>query len=166
VQRLVNLDKSFTGLGDKAEAFHAAQNRQAESQTRLYDQMQTEMYVARGLLADVTSSAATLQAALEDTSSKVANLVTSGALTTTVLRWGWLSLVLFIFYLLNPRYAGFAAAAWSRYLSAIQVSRLTKLQSLFSSLPHLVCRPLSQRYRMTSFSSTTRPVSKSLWCLL
>ncbi len=127
MQKLVNLDKSFTGLEDKAEAFHAAQNRQAESQTRLYDQMQTEMYVARGLLADVTSSAATLQAALEDTSSKVANLVTSGALTTTILRWGWLSLVLFVLYLFNPRYAGFAAAAWSGYLPAIEVSKLTKL---------------------------------------
>lgn len=121
------MDKSFAGLQDKAEAFHAVQNRQAESQTRLYDQMQTEMYVARGLLADVTSSAATLQAALEDTSSKVANLITAGALTTTILRWGWLSLVIFVLYLLNPRYAGFAAAAWSRYLSAIHASKLTKL---------------------------------------
>jgi len=115
VQKLVNLDKSFAGLEDKAEAFHAAQNRQAESQTRLYDQMQTEIYVARGLLADVTSSAANLQAALEDTSSKVASLVTSGSLTTAVLRWGWLSLVIFVLYLLNPRYAGFATAAWSRH---------------------------------------------------
>lgn len=127
MQKLVKLDKSFAGLEDKAEAFHAAQNRQAESQTRLYDQMQTEIYVARGLLADVTSTATTLQAALEDTSSRVANLATSGALTTTILRWGWLSLIIFVLYLLNPRYAGFAAAAWGGYPSAIQVPKLTKL---------------------------------------
>ena len=116
VQRLVNLDKSFVGLENKAEAFQAAQNRQAESQTRLYDQMQTELYVARGLLADVTSSAVSLQAAVEDTSSKVANMAAFGGFTSTVLRWGWLSVVLLVLYLLSPRYAGFATAALGGYI--------------------------------------------------
>ena len=80
------------------------------------------MYVARGLLADVTSSATSLQATLDDTSSKVTNLAISGALTNTVLRWGWLTLLLFVLYLLKPQYTGFAAAALGRYL--LRISRI------------------------------------------
>ena len=77
------------------------------------------MYVARGLLADVTSSATSLQAALDDSSSKVANLTVSGALNNTVLRWGWLTLLLFVLYLLKPQYIGFTTAALGRYLPRI-----------------------------------------------
>lgn len=90
---------------------HTSHNRQAESQARLFDQTQTEMYLVRGLLADVTSAAASLQASVEDTSSKIANMAALGGFTNTFLRWGWLCLLLFILYQFQPRYARYATAA-------------------------------------------------------
>lgn len=78
--------------------------------------METEIHVARGLLADVTASAAGLQSAVESTSSKIANMTTLSGVTNSVLRWGWLTLLLFIIYQFNPRYAGCAAAGLATLL--------------------------------------------------
>ena len=110
-QRVFGLDKSFTNLENKAELLHASQTHLAESQARLFDQMRTDIYVARGLLADVISSAASLQLAVEDTSSKIADIAALGGFTNTFLRWGWLSLLLFILHQFNPVYARYAIAA-------------------------------------------------------
>ncbi len=109
-QRLVSLDKSFAGLETKAQAFRAAQTLQAETQTRFHDQMQVEMHVTRGLLSDVTSSAANLQAAVDNTSVKIAQMATLGGLPATVVQWSWLVLVVFIMYQLSPRIAGYMTA--------------------------------------------------------
>lgn len=111
MKRLLSLDRSFANLETRAETLQTSQNRQAESQARLYDQMQTEMYVARGLLAEVTSSAVSLQASVEDTSSKIANMAALGGFTSTFLRWGWLCLLLFVLYQFQPIYARYATAA-------------------------------------------------------
>lgn len=78
--------------------------------------MQTEIHVARVLLADITTSAASLQASVEDTSTRIANLAALSGVTASFLRWGWLSLVFFIIYLLNPRYAGYVAAGGATIL--------------------------------------------------
>ncbi|KAL8822151.1 MAG: hypothetical protein Q9191_007111, partial [Dirinaria sp. TL-2023a] len=110
-QRLIGLDEFFAKLENKAEVLHASQSRQAELQARLYDQMQTEMYVAHGLLAEVTSSAASLRNVVEDTSSKIADMAALGGFTNTFLRWGWLCLLVFVLYQFNPLYARYAAAA-------------------------------------------------------
>lgn len=113
-QRLSNLDKSFTGLETQAEAFHAAQTLQANTQTHLHDQidrMQTDVHVARGLLAEMTSSASSLQSAIEDTSSKIAKISTLGGFTTVVVQWGWVLLAIFLIRQLSPRFAGYATAA-------------------------------------------------------
>ena len=112
MQRLDNLDKSFAGLESRAEAFNAAQNAQAELQTRLYDQMQTEMYVAHGLLADITSSATYLQATLDDTTSKVASMTMSGSFTSRSIQLG---LVLYCLHLFKPRFAAIAAAVFGGF---------------------------------------------------
>ena len=113
-QRLFNLDKSFAGLETKAEAFHIAQTLQANTQNHLHDQMdrmQTDMHVARGLLAEVISSASSLQIAIDDTSSKIANISTLCGFFTVILRWGWVLLVVFIIRQFNPSFAGYATAA-------------------------------------------------------
>ena len=111
VQRLVRLDRSFAGLETKAQAFHAAQTLQAETQSRLHDQMQVEMHVTRGLLTDVTSSAASLQAAVDNTSAKIAQMATLGGLSATVAQWSWLVLLVLIVHRFSPRFAGYAMAA-------------------------------------------------------
>ncbi len=118
-QRLVSLDKSFTGLETKAQAFHKAQTLQAETQTRLHDQMQVEMHVTRGLLFDVTSSAANLQAAVDNTSVKIAQMATLGGFSTKFVQWSWLILVVFIIYQFNSKIAGYAAAAIGKPLPVI-----------------------------------------------
>ena len=78
--------------------------------------MQTEIYVARGLLADVMSSAASLQASVQDTSSSIANMAAFGGFTSSFLRWGWLSLLIFVIYQFRPLYARYAAATIGKIL--------------------------------------------------
>ena len=93
--------------------------------------MQTEIHVARGLLADITTSAASLQASVEYTSTKIANMAALSGVTASFLRWGWLSLVVFVIYLLNPRYAGYLAAG----LGTILLLWASGVPSPFASLP-------------------------------
>ncbi|KAI4234604.1 MAG: hypothetical protein LQ352_008166 [Teloschistes flavicans] len=109
-QRLEKLDKSFAGLESTAAALHATHNADAEAQLRLHSQVQIEMQVAQGLLADITASAATLQNTVHDTSSKVAHMVALGGVTNNVLNWGWSLIVLLMVYHFHPKAAGYAAA--------------------------------------------------------
>ena len=97
----------------------------------MFDQMQTEMHVARGLLTDITESAATLQASVKDASTHIASMATIGGITTSVLRWGWSGLVLFVLYLFNPRYAGFAIVG----LGTFSLIWASGIPSPFDSLP-------------------------------
>ncbi|SLM36949.1 Nuclear fusion protein, KAR5 [Lasallia pustulata] len=115
-EKLINLDRSFGKLETKAEAFHAAQTHYADTQTRLHEQLQTEMYVARGLLAEVTNSATSLKESVEDASTKIAQMTLFGGITSTILRWGWLSLVIFVIYQFKPKFAGYAAASLGVFL--------------------------------------------------
>ena len=115
-QRLFNINKSYIGLETQAEAFHAAQALQANMQTHLHDQidrMHTDLDVARGLLAEVTFSASSLQTAIEDTSLKIAQISTFGGFTTVILQCGWVLLVVFIIYQFSFRFAGYATASLS-----------------------------------------------------
>ena len=109
-QRLINLDRSFEKLETKAEAFHTTQTLHADTQTHLHDQLQTEMHIARGLLAEVTNSATSLKMSVEDASTKIAQMAIFGGISSTILRWGWLILLVFVIYQFNPRAAGYAAA--------------------------------------------------------
>ena len=126
-QRLLNLDKSFTGLETKAQAFYTAQTLQAETQTRLHDQMQVEMHVTRGLLADVTSSAVSLQSAVDSTSAKIAQMAALGGLSAKFVQWSWLALVLLIVYQFNPKVARYAMAT---------IGKLSPMEELLSQ--HIV----------------------------
>ena len=97
----------------------------------MFDQMQTEIQVARGLLTDITESAAILQASVKDASNQIASMATIGGITTSVLRWGWSGLVLLVLYLFNPRYAGFAVVG----LGTILLIWASGIPSPFASLP-------------------------------
>ena len=121
----------LTTIESNAEAIHATQAKQADSQTQLFGQMQTEIYVARGLLTDITESAATLQSSVKDASNQIASMATISGITTSVLRWGWCGLVLFVLYLVNPRYAGFAVVLFGTF-SLLWASGIP---SPFASLP-------------------------------
>lgn len=109
-QRLDKLDKSFAGLESTAAALQATHSADAEAQLRLHSQVQIEMQVAQGLLADITASAASLQDTVHDTSSKVAHMVALGGVTNKVLNWGWSLVVLLVVYHFHPKVAGYAAA--------------------------------------------------------
>ncbi|KAI4097761.1 MAG: hypothetical protein LQ344_000033 [Seirophora lacunosa] len=108
-KRLINLDKSFAGLESTAAALHAIQTSDAEAQLRLHNQMQTDLQVAQSLLADITASAASLQASVHDTSSKVTNMVAFGGLSSTVLNWGWSLIMVLVLYQFHPKLGGYAA---------------------------------------------------------
>lgn len=71
VQRLISLDNSFASFESKAESFQAAQTRQAELQARLHNEMQIDMYVTRGLLDNITSSATNLHTTIQTSSALV-----------------------------------------------------------------------------------------------
>ncbi|KAI4201027.1 MAG: hypothetical protein LQ348_001682 [Seirophora lacunosa] len=115
-KRLINLDKSFAGLESTAAALHAIQTSDAEAQLRLHNQMQTDLQVAQSLLADITASAASLQASVHDTSSKVTNMVAFGGLSSTVLNWGWSLIMVLVLYQFHPKLGGYAAVVLGAFL--------------------------------------------------
>ena len=73
-QRLISLDTSFASFESKAESFQAAQTRQAEMQARLHNEMQVDMYITRGLLDNITSSATNLHTTIQTTSAFIGQL--------------------------------------------------------------------------------------------
>ncbi|KAL8702908.1 MAG: hypothetical protein Q9201_003914 [Fulgogasparrea decipioides] len=60
-ERLSKLDGSLAGLESTAAALHATQTEDAKAQLHLHNQVQIELQVAQGLLAEITASAANLQ---------------------------------------------------------------------------------------------------------
>ncbi|KAI4272641.1 MAG: hypothetical protein L6R35_006471 [Caloplaca aegaea] len=108
-KRLVNLDKSFSGLESTAAALHAMQTADTEAQLRLHNQVQTDLQVAQILLAEITASAANLQASVYDTSSKVTNMVAFGGFSSVFLNWGWSLIMVLMLYQFHPRLGGYAA---------------------------------------------------------
>ncbi|KAI4284743.1 MAG: hypothetical protein L6R38_001199 [Xanthoria sp. 2 TBL-2021] len=109
--QLLDLDRRLVGLRSFAATLYETQAADAEAQLRLSNQVQVELQVARGLIADITASAASLQASLHDTGSKVAHIVALGGLTDTVLSWAWCLVTLFVLYQFNSKYARYVAAA-------------------------------------------------------
>lgn len=73
--------------------------------------MQNNIFVARGLLADVTSSALNLQATIEGTSTRMVQIATIGGMTETVFRWGWLLLVAYLLNQFRPNTTPLAMSA-------------------------------------------------------
>ncbi|KAL8652902.1 MAG: hypothetical protein Q9210_002416 [Variospora velana] len=108
-KRLINLDKSFSGLESTAAALHAMQTADTEAQLRLHNQVQTDLQVAQILLAEITASAANLQASVYDTSSKVTNMVAFGGFSSVFLNWGWSLIMVLMLYQFQPRLGGYAA---------------------------------------------------------
>ena len=105
-QRLISLDNSFASFESRAESFQAVQTRQAEMQARLHNEMQIDMYVTRGLLDNITSSATTLHTTIQTSSaligqlaSLIGNLRGATGWIPTVLGVSVLFLVLCIFHL-------------------------------------------------------------------
>lgn len=113
-QRFLSLGQSFSKLESLVDVFGLAQTNQVNVQSRLYeqiDQMQNNMYVARGLLADVTSSVSNLQATIEGTSTRMAQIATISGMTEKVFLWGWLLLVAFLLNQFRPNFTPLATSA-------------------------------------------------------
>ena len=108
-QRLISLDNSFAGFESKAESFQAAQTHQAEMQARLHNEMQIDMYITRGLLDNITSSATTLHTTIQTTSALIGQLASLiGNLRGAT---GWIPtvicvlLLLFVLWIIHPKFA-------------------------------------------------------------
>ena len=97
VQRLINLDNSFASFEAKAESFRAAQTRQAEMQARLHNEMQIDMYITRGLLDNITSSATTLHTTIQTSSAFIGQLASFIRSLRGVT--GWIPTILCVFVL-------------------------------------------------------------------
>lgn len=77
-------------------------------QSQLYkqiDEMQNKMYVAQGLLQDVSSSASNLQATIEGTWTRMAQIGTISGMTEDLFRWAWLLLVAFLLHQFRPNFS-------------------------------------------------------------
>ena len=109
LQRVQDLDHSFSGLESKAETLHAAQIRQAQMQAHLHNQTQVEMQASRSLIANVTSSARGLHEAVDDAAAKIANMTWFGAIPKELFRFGWLVLAVAVLHWYSPNHAKFVA---------------------------------------------------------
>lgn len=117
-QGLASADNFFAGFEARAEAISAVQATQLETQIMLskkMDQLLKDLHSVLRLLAMIISSASSLQTIINQTSTKIAQLVTLGGLTSTLFQWGWLILMVFLVYQLKPRYAANAAAIIGTY---------------------------------------------------
>ncbi|CAO1597068.1 hypothetical protein XANCAGTX0491_000897 [Xanthoria calcicola] len=135
--QLQDLDRRLVGLRSSATTLHEIQTADAEAQLRLSNQVQVELQVARGLIADVTASAATLQASLHDTGSKVADIMALGGLTDQLRVLGWCLVSLFGFYLASPRLARYAVLALGAYelVSMVGLPDMASLHLFGYSVP-------------------------------
>ena len=81
--------------------------------------MQDNIFVARALLADVSSSASNLQTTIEDTSTRMAQMTTTfSGMTENFFRWTWpLLLAAFLVHQLRPKYNPVAISAIGKVLS-------------------------------------------------
>ena len=112
--QLLDLDKHLASLKASSTALYETQMAEANAQLRLSNQVQTNLQVAQGLVADITTSAASLQASLQDTGSRVADIVAFGGfggLTKTVSLLAWCLVPLFVLYQVNSKYARYLATA-------------------------------------------------------
>ena len=89
-----SLGQSFSKLETNAEAISVAQAHQGETQKKLALQMEVDMQVASGFLADVAPSATQLQATVSETSSKVQSLAALARVFSALVDWAAIAGVL------------------------------------------------------------------------
>ena len=124
LQRVQDLDHSFTVLESKAEKLHEAQTRQAEMQAHLHNQTQIEMQASRSLIANVTSSAHGLHEAVDDAAAKIAKLAWVGAVPGDLFRLAWLALAVTVLHWYSPKHAKFVATVIGKFPKMIETSLL------------------------------------------
>lgn len=126
LQRVQDLDQSFSGLESKADTLHEAQIRQAEMQAHLHNQTQFEMQASRSLIANVTLSARGLHEAVDDAAAKIAKMAWSGAIPGDLFNLAWLILAVAVLHRYSPNHAKFVAAVIGVFLDAIEISMLIR----------------------------------------
>ena len=124
LQRVQDLDHSFTVLESKAETLHEAQTRQAEMQARLHNQTQIEMQASRSLIANVTSSARGLHEAVDDAAAKIAKMAWFGAVQGDLFKLAWLALTVTVLHWYSPKHAKFVATVIGGFPKTIETSML------------------------------------------
>ena len=124
LQRVQDLDHSFSGLESKAETLHEAQIRQAEMQARLHNQTQIEMQASRSLIANVTSSARGLHEAVDDAAAKIAKMAWFGAVQGDFFKLAWLALAVTVLHWYSPKHAKFVATIIGGFPKTIETSTL------------------------------------------
>ena len=99
IQRMGYLGESFTQLETKAQSFSVAQTRQAETQSKMHDQMEVNMQIAQGYLSDVASTAMQLQATVAETHAKIESMTAFTRIFGNIFDWAALScLVVGVFF--------------------------------------------------------------------
>ena len=129
--------------------------------------MQVDMQVTRGLLDNVASSAAGLQATVDDTSAKIAQMALLSGITGRLLNWLYLVVVVIVLCLFNPNIARLVAAVGCkslyrtiRGLVAKFVARFSRVNCL-ESRPRLL-QPNLDRPSLLTNCRSTRPSCKRL----
>ena len=121
LQRVQDLDHSFSGLESKAETLHAAQIRQAQMQAHLHNQTEVEMQASRSLIANVTSSARGLHEAVDDAAAKIANMTRFGAIPRELFRFGWLVLAVAVLHWYSPNHAKSVATIIGEFQRTMEI---------------------------------------------
>ena len=124
LQRVQDLDHSFSGLESKAEMLHEAQTRQAEMQAQLHNQTQVEMQASRSLIANVTSSARGLHEAVDEAAAKIAKMAWFGAVPGDLFKLAWLALAVTVLHWYSPKHAKIVATIIGGFLEIGESSML------------------------------------------
>ena len=69
------------------------------------------MYVAEAVLGEVNAAVTALHQTIETTTTKVAGIAAFGHITTALIRWSWLVLLLVVTWQLSPRTTGLLITA-------------------------------------------------------
>ena len=108
-KRLNDLGSAFDELQIRSRRLQDAQDHQIDSQRRLHDQMETDMYITKAVLNDIHSVVDSLQRTVEITTSKIATMATARSFTNGIIQYGWICLILLTMYQINSRLVGLAA---------------------------------------------------------
>ena len=155
LQRVQDLDHSFSGLESKADTLHEAQIRQAEMQAHLHDQTQVEMQASRSLIANVTLSARGLHEAVDDAAAKLAKMAWFGAIPGDLFKLAWLVLAVAVLHRYSPNHAKFVATVIGAFRHPIEILKL-----IGSHRIHDICACLwySERLQVNPFGPDNHPL--------
>jgi len=121
----LNITDAFQGLESRAEFLQASQALQADTQARIHQQMEIDMQIAQGLIRDVAESATDLHLTVQETSTKIKDMVSMHWIIGSLIDWKFALIVLCLVYQLRPFVAKTISLALGRAFPAVMGHMIT-----------------------------------------